>query len=489
MLYRARIAAARTRPFDVDLSGRGSIFVVSLATGAFLLYCWLRHPFIGQWDSFDYTWRAVRHQFSPLGLGRPVYSLINIAAWEMARPFGLKADQAWQALQVVPLVLAALGLAFQYRLVSRLAGAAAGRAASLLLALSPSYVVYSGYVMSEMPMLFFLMLALDLMHKGAIEGDRRLLVASSLALGLAVGTREQAAMLVPFLLFIMFNASGRLGRARALALASGPALVVVIGTASLAAALAEDYAGRFYRWFSVVAPVERFEPGRGLVVLAYAFAGSPVASGLCVAGAVDALKRRDRWYGGFLTLGVLLPLVALFFNPDSHLHPRYEMIALPALTAGAGMFAAQAAAQLEAREWRGLLILWLGSMLVLLIATAGFIQPARRQAQADREFVYLLARELPRGAVIIAGRQTPALHYLRGIGVRQDWRIISSGWDWPGQRLALQVRTGLEEGKRVYICGEARGWGGPEARDVAALAAEFVFVPVRARLYELVPKQ
>ncbi len=485
MLDRARIASARTRPFDVDLPGRGSIFVASLAAGAFLLYCSLRDPFIGQWDSFDYAWRAVRHQFSPLGLGRPVFALINVATWEAARLFGLNPDQAWRALQVVPLVLAALGLAFQYRLVSRLAGAA--RAALLLLALSPSYVVYSGYVMSEIPMLFFLMLALDLMHKGAIEGSRTLLVASSFVLGMAVGTREQAAMLVPFLLFIMLNASGRLGRALALAL--GPALVVVIGTASLAAALTDDYAARFYRWFSVVAPAERFEPERGLVVLAYGFAGSPIASGLCVAAAVDALKRRDLWFNGFLALGILFPLVVLVLNPDSHLHPRYEMIALPAMTAGAGMFAARAVAQVEAREWRGLLLLGLGSILVLLIATVGFIQPARRQAQGDREFACFLARELPPGAVIIAGRQTPALHYLQGIGVRPDWRIISSGWDWPGQRLALQVRTGLEEGKRVYICGEARGWGGPEAKDVTSLAAEFIFIPVRNRLYELVPEQ
>lgn len=489
MLDRARIAAARTRAFDADLSGGGSIFVAWLAAGAFLLYCLLRHPFVGQWDSFDYTWRAVRHQFSPLGLGRPVYSLINMATWETARLFGLRPDQAWRALQVVPLALGALGLVFQYRFVSRLAGAAAARAAILLLALSPSYVVYSGYVMSEIPMLFFLMVALDLMHKGAIQGSLTRLGGGSFVLGLAVGTREQAAVLVPFFLLILVSAGGRSKSSSALALALGPAVLAVIGTASVAAAFTDGYADRFYRWFSVVAPAERFEPRLALIVLAYAFAGSPIASGLCVAAAIDALKRRDLWFNGFLALGVLLPLVALFFNPDSHLHPRYEMIALPALTAGAGMFAARAAAQLKAREWQGLLPLGLGSILVLLIAVGCLIQPARRQAQADREFVAFLARELPNRATIIAGRYTPGLHYLRGIGARPDWRIISSGWDWPGRRLALQVRGDLAEGRRVYICGDARSWGGPEAKDVAALAAEFIFVPARDRLYELVPRR
>ena len=49
---------------------------------AFYLYLAGSAPYLGQWDSFDYLKQIVTHQFSALGIGRPVFVGYNILLWE-----------------------------------------------------------------------------------------------------------------------------------------------------------------------------------------------------------------------------------------------------------------------------------------------------------------------------------------------------------------------------------------------------------------------
>ena len=60
---------------------------------------------MGQWDSFDYLKQIVTHQFSDLGIGRPVFIGYNIILWEfVSKVFRLSALEV-ESVVVIEIVL------------------------------------------------------------------------------------------------------------------------------------------------------------------------------------------------------------------------------------------------------------------------------------------------------------------------------------------------------------------------------------------------
>ena len=171
---------------------------------ALYLYLAGSAPYLGQWDSFDYLKQIVTHHLSPLGIGRPVFVGYNILLWESARA-ALHLDRL--RVEIVAMagtvLLGVLGVFLFQRLAGRLLFSPAGQMAAVALVLSPVYAIYSGLIMTEVPMLVVLMAsALILWNPSSRHPVLNDLIGGAL-FGLAVGIREQALTLGAAFLWIL----------------------------------------------------------------------------------------------------------------------------------------------------------------------------------------------------------------------------------------------------------------------------------------------
>ena len=139
---------------------------------AFYLYFTGCAPFLGQWDSFDYLKQIVSHQFSALGIGRPVFLGYNILLWESLRKiFHLHPLHLEFVAMAGTILLGVLGVLLFRRLAGRILPGPAANMAALALAVSPVYAIYSGFIMTEVPMLVALLAAALFLWKPGDQPD------------------------------------------------------------------------------------------------------------------------------------------------------------------------------------------------------------------------------------------------------------------------------------------------------------------------------
>jgi hypothetical protein len=95
--------------------------------------------------------------------------------------------------RIVTLLFAAGGILVIWRAAGRLFGPAGGNAAALLLAVTPLFTVNARYWTADVPMLFWISLALLFSTHILAGGGRRWYVLGGIAIGLAASTRYQGA--------------------------------------------------------------------------------------------------------------------------------------------------------------------------------------------------------------------------------------------------------------------------------------------------------
>jgi hypothetical protein len=95
--------------------------------------------------------------------------------------------------RIVTLLFAAGCILVVWRAAGRLFGPAGGNAAALLLAVTPLFTVNARYWTADVPMLFWISLALLFSTHILVGGGRRWYVLAGIALGLAAATRYQGA--------------------------------------------------------------------------------------------------------------------------------------------------------------------------------------------------------------------------------------------------------------------------------------------------------
>ncbi|MCA1556883.1 MAG: hypothetical protein LC747_09375, partial [Acidobacteria bacterium] len=99
---------------------------------------------------------------------------------------------------------------------------------------------------------------------------------------------------------------------------------------------------------------------------------------------------------------------------------------------------------------------------------------------------------LPPGAVVMAGGQTVAVNYYRGLGFGQ-WDIIGTGGGWPGaEGLTHQIEGHLEQRRPVFVDVDPRlwsmdSWHEQETRALVNLQTRFRFRRVSETIYEIRP--
>ena len=467
---------------------------------AFYLYLAGSAPYLGQWDSFDYLKQIVTHQFSALGIGRPVFVGYNILLWEsMRRIFGLVPLQVETVVMMGIVLSGACGVLIFQRLSRELVSSPVCQMAAIALAISPVYAIYSGYIMTEVPMLAALMASALLIWK---SGDRFRPwhdVAGGILFGLAVGIREQALTLGAAFLWILWvrrsDANLRLRSMLRFCLTAG--CVIMAPAVGFYFYDPAAFSERIHTWFRAI-PLGSSQIKNNIEFsLLYAFILCPGAwLGVAGAGLYRMFTNKSRGlqphnpeinaipnpiWGLFCCFG--LPMLILWRDADVQMHPRYLLILLPAsLILCASLF----------YRWipsrKGLVIWGMVQVLFLGLSLAAFSQ--YRQNQIEKmEFARSIRESIPGAALIIAGNYSPILDYYRGIGERPQWQIVWSGWDWDVKALDADIREAWSHNLPVYLSTEPRGWTYFETEflDAYYLLKDGRRVPVFKNLYQIYP--
>jgi hypothetical protein len=463
-------------PFHSATSG------VVLFLVAFFLYFIGRAPFLGQWDSFDYLKQTVTHRLSDLAFGRPVFIGYNIILWELSkRLFGLTALQVGGVVTAGVIGFGSLGVLLFRRLARQLLPGSMSRMATLAFLLSPMYAVYSGSVMTEVPMLVAILATAIVLWESGERHPIRGPLAGGLLFGLAVGIREQAATLGAACLWILWERRPDLpSRMRAwllFALSAGTSMVVPILVLYL-----HDPAAFFERtrtwmhaipvggshflknmeaallfalavcpgaWLALSGGGILFGCRRAFAALRPARTALPPARDDGAARGRRAQVAHPVW--GFFC-GFVLPMAVLWRDADVQMHPRYLLIILPsALLIGACLYSRLLPSSKAAVAWAVLQIFIFGLGAITLA-------PIRQIQYQKRAFASLVRETVSDDCLLIAGGFSPVLDFNRGLGDRPNWRILWSGWGWSQKKAETTIRDAWARHAPVYLCDAPFGW-------------------------------
>lgn len=456
------------------------------------------NPFIGDWDGLDYTIASIKGEPSSMALGRALFTLTNHAMFVGARAlFGVKAEQAYLLFKFAVVAQVPLAIVACWIFARDLTGSIqSATVAALLVALSPILVIYGGQVMTDVPSVFVSTTALIIYLRGAQTKRAWLLFMGALLLGLAVNLRETAAFYLPWLVFAPFIAGWRFDR-RTFGTIAGCVVVffvVASGIFALWFATHAEYRATWHVWLDST----RSEAARHPIELAnlkpffiYLFLASPlVLIALPVAAFREVRARRLSPLLLAAACGVVADAL-LFFNYSTTINWRYFLAGLPAMAPLAADYFVQSQSEKLKSVRRGFVTAIVG---VLLIAVAmGFLFQPRSNEYLNR---LALAKDykaqldlLPKDAVVIAGAQTVAVTYWRGIGAGQ-WQHIGTGAGFPAGRLQQKIEEYLRSGRRVFLDIDARwwqpcSWQAAEIRELVLIEAHFHFRRIAPTIFEI----
>ncbi|MDQ3821408.1 MAG: glycosyltransferase family 39 protein, partial [Acidobacteriota bacterium] len=152
-------------------------------------------PFIGDWDALDYTLASIAGRPSSMALGRSLFIFTNHTAWATAHAlFGLSAENAYLLFKYMVVAESPLAVVACWMLAREVTGSLqAATVAALLIATSPYFVIYSGQVMTEIPSLLLLAIALTVYLRGVKQERLWLMLCGAFVLGAGANVRETVA--------------------------------------------------------------------------------------------------------------------------------------------------------------------------------------------------------------------------------------------------------------------------------------------------------
>src|SRR5713101_7059083 len=160
-------------------------------------------PFIGDWDALEYTVSALRGYPSSMALGRSLFISYNHGLYVIAHAvFNLPPQRAYLLFKYTVVAQGPLAVIACWILTRDLTQSLyAATIAALLVTFSPVFVLYSGQVMTDIPALLFLTIAL-IVHLRGLQQQRVWLIMCGVALlGAGVNLRETVGFYVPWLIF------------------------------------------------------------------------------------------------------------------------------------------------------------------------------------------------------------------------------------------------------------------------------------------------
>ena len=459
-------------------------------------------PFIGDWDALDYTILSLRGQPSSMALGRSLFIFTNHLLWRTAHAlFHLRAEDAYLLFKGEVLLMSALACVACWRLAREVTDdERCATLAALLLALSPSYIIYSGQVMTEIPSLLLLAVALTVYLRGVRSGRVWMILLGACLLGADVNVRETVGFYAPWLVLAPLACGWKIGRREV-------ALVLLAVLVFLLFALgpfliwfwtdAGGFRASWYGWLETGREEAARHPVRLsnlLPFLLFFFLTSPLVA---VALPFAILKEcRENKLSPLLALAItgLFSNLLLFFNYSTTVNWRYFLTGLPALVPlVASFFMRLAGARLRSSLRPFNLILL---CLALTLPLTLFLLHSLRRGFVEKHAMMKSYRErlmlLPRNGVVMAGGQTVGVTYWRGVGTG-DWDTIGTGAGWPGSaRLVPLIESYLKEDRRVFldtdpVLWSPCGWQLAETKEIVQLSTRFRFRRVSDTIFEIRP--
>ncbi|HYO62343.1 MAG TPA: glycosyltransferase family 39 protein [Pyrinomonadaceae bacterium] len=474
-----------------------------VAAVSLLLALLFLDPFAGDWDALDYTVLALQPEPSSMLLGRMLFIFTNHLLFRAARAlFGLQAEHAYLLFKYFVVAQTPLAVAAFWALARDLTGGArAATASAVLLALSPYFVIYSGQAMTEIPSVLLLSLALLVHLRGLRRRNFWMVVAGAALLGLGVNVREGLALYGLWLVCAPLASGWRFRAGELLTTAAACAVFFALALGPFAYWYLADVNGYAAKWHAWVES-SRMESARHpvslenfRVLLLWFFVASPLALVALPAASFAEWRRR-----GFTPL-LALALVGLFSNLVLITHysvvinGRYVLTGLPGVLPLVADYFLRAEFRRTKDDRRAFARVLAGVVSVALLV--GYVMYDRAWSRVaghamTGEYRARLAL-LPSDAVVMAGGQTVAVSFWRGMGVG-GWDWIGTGGGWPGdeQRLVETIQNYLRQGRRVFLDTDPalwspHGWQLEETRAVANLETHFRFRRHSDTLYEIRP--
>jgi len=168
-------------------------------------------PFVGDWDALDYTVNALRGYPSSMALGRSLFIFYNHALYILAHTFfGLSPERAYLVFKYAVVAQAPLAVVACWTLARDLTHShRAATVAALLVVSSPVFVLYSGQVMTDVPALLLLTVALIIHLRGLQQQRFWLVLVGAALLGAGVNLRETMVFMFPGWCLRRLFAAGR----------------------------------------------------------------------------------------------------------------------------------------------------------------------------------------------------------------------------------------------------------------------------------------
>ncbi|MBD0370873.1 MAG: glycosyltransferase family 39 protein [Pyrinomonadaceae bacterium] len=459
-------------------------------------------PFIGDWDALDYTILSLRGAPSSMALGRSLFIFTNYALWRAAHAlFNLPAADAYLLFKGAVVLVSALAIIACWRLALEVtASERSATVAAILIALSPSYIVYSGQVMTEIPSLLLLAIALTVYLRGVKRERLWMMLAGAAILGADVNVRETVGFYAPWLVIAPLACGWKIGR-KQIATAALAALVFLLFALSPFALWFWTDAGSFrlswYGWRETMQAEAARHPVKVSNVIPFLLFSFMTSPPVFLALPFAFVKEyRARKFSPILALAAagLFSNLLLLLNYSTTVNWRYFLTGLPALAPLAAsllMSLAQARTRNHSRAFRLVLI-----ALALTVPFTLFSLHSLRKGFVEKHAMMRDYRErlvlLPKDAVVIAGGQTVGVTYWRGVGLG-DWDVIGTGAGWPGNsQLSPLIESYLTAGRRVFLDTDARlwapcGWQLEETREIVKLESRFHFRRVSETIFEIRP--
>jgi len=459
-------------------------------------------PFVGDWDALDYSILALRGQPSSMALGRTLFIFTLHALWRAGSAvFQLQREDAYLLFKGVVVLMSALAIVSCWALARGVTGSRrAATVAALLVALSPAYVIYSGQVMTEVPSILLLTIALLVYLRGSQSRKTWMMLAGAALLGADVNVRETVAFYAPWLVIAPF-ACGWKPRWREIGVIICASLVFILfALGPFVMWFVTDTGGfqaSWYGWRASLAEESARHPvelRNAIPFFTYFFITAP----LVLVALPFALWRewRERGFSPLLALAAtgLFSNLLLFFNYSTTINWRYFLTGLPALAPLAASFLLRASAARLKTERRSFVAVLLSMLLVAPVT--GLLLHSLRKGFVEKHALIRDYRarllQLPVDAVVIAGGQTVAVNYWRGVGTGR-WDTIGTGSGWPGERLVPLIESYLKDGRRVFVDADPRlwaacGWQREETRELVKIEERFRFQRVSETVFEIRPR-
>jgi hypothetical protein len=465
---------------------------------ALALVLYFVDPFIGDWDGMDYTTLSLDGYPSSMALGRSLFIFSNHYLYQVAHQlFNVQRDQAYLIFKYAVVAQAPLAVIACWVLARDLSASLyTATTAALLIVFSPVFVLYGGQVMTDVPSVLLLTVALIIHLRGIREKKFWMLLVGAGLLGLGINLRETIGFYAPWLVLAPFLLGWKFQRREVLLVAASCVVFVVLALGWFGYWFITD---PHYRWVwhgwresmrdeSARHPVQ-LSNWRPYVVLYFISAPLVFLPNLFA----PVLEWRKRGLSPMLLLWAVafFANLLLFFNYSTTVNWRYFLTGLPGIVPLVAFWSLRIAEKRVGTEPRALIAC---SFVIGLLAVICFIymRPVsyefiERRAMS-KEYKHRL-EQVPVDAIMISGAQTIAVNYWASIGAG-SWKTIGTGGGWPGDKLFTIIQNHLNHRRRVFIDADPRwwlpcGWQRDEIPVIVELEKHFSFRRVNETIYEI----